>query len=137
MWCGVCPGEYTCKVTDWNQTEVRATHVHVIPVPHMEVTPMAATLAPGSPLAITCMSRDDELAKFRYVWERDGKELSAGPNEEVVEQLLPTGTRLSMARVRQSAVYKCTIVSQAGMVDDTAYISVINSQSPIVECQRV
>lgn len=126
-------GEFGCEVTDWNRTERRAVHVHVIPVPHMEVTPLSSTLTAGSPVAITCLSRDDEFALFSYTWKRNGDDMIRGANEEVVEQLLPTGSRLSIPSLKEPAVYTCTITSQAGSISDDAYVAVLNGMG---RCSR-
>jgi hypothetical protein len=123
-------GEYACEVSDWNQTERRALHVHVIPTPHMEVTPLSSTLPRGSLVAITCLSRDDEFALFTYTWQRDGKTLVRGENEEVVEQLLPTGIRLRIPSLIKSARYTCTISSAAGSVSQDSHVQVLNGKMP-------
>lgn len=139
--CPVLSGDYSCKVTDWDQTEVRTVHVHVIPVPHMEVTPKTASMNLDSSLAITCISRDDEFATFEYSWKRNGKTLMPGPNGEIVEQLLPTGSRLSIPALKQSAMYSCTITSQAGSMEDYTEISLLRGEqlcqaSPKYPCHQ-
>ena len=51
-----------------------------------------------------------------------------GPNHELVEELLPTGSRLRVETLYDSAKYTCTVTGEAGQVSGTAAIHVLNGQ---------
>ena len=103
--------------------------VVVVKRPQVEVEPLASTLRRGGSLLCTCFSRDDEMADFVYHWLRDGEgPIDPGPNQEVVEDLYPTGCRLTVQSAQVSAVYTCEVESPAGKVRETCRLTVTSGK---------
>ena len=122
------PGDFTCKVTDWNETETKSIHIRVVPIPYVEITPLSLTVEPESSVTISCLSRNDDQADFTYRWLRDGEDLNSKQllNEEMVEDNFPIaiGSKLQLRRVVTPAVYTCEITSPLGTVHDDSKITV-------------
>ncbi|XP_074641342.1 uncharacterized protein LOC141899088 [Tubulanus polymorphus] len=123
-------GRYSCIATDYKQKESKQIHVDVIPIPHIEVAPITVTAMAGQSVAISCISHDDTSGNFEFIWEREGKHIMINPvNDEVVEKLLPTGSRLKIRRATVSTYYNCRIKNGAGESSAVAYIDVVNENT--------
>lgn len=120
-------GEYTCRVWDWNETDTKSIHIRVVPIAHIEISPLSGTVEANSSITISCLSWDDEQADFTYRWLRDGQEMNLREslNQEMVEEMFPIGSRVELRRVTVSATYTCEVNSSAGTVRDHSKIAVI------------
>lgn len=121
-------GTFTCQVSDWGFVRNRSIHVRVLSAPQPQLRPLSATVAKGSPLVITCLSRDDVRGDFGYTWLKDGRLL--GPHsEENAEDLFPAGSRIILKETENSATYSCIITSPAGSTKKDSVITVIEGNS--------
>ena len=69
------------------------------------------------------------LFYYRYRWFKDGVEYkNPGVNQEVIEDMLPTGSRLHVRGALESAVYTCEIAGQAGRVLESCHVTVVKGQ---------
>ena len=70
------------------------------------------------------------ISFYSYKWFKDGLEFkNPGWNEEVIEETLPTGSRLHVQNAQESAVYTCEIAGQAGRVLESCHVTVTEGQS--------
>ena len=117
-------GEFTCKVQDWNETRIKSLQVTVLKRPHIQVLPLAVSVLKGDAISCTCLSRDDETGDFVYTWWRDEEILEAGPNDEVIEDMYPTGSRVRVRSAHISAVYTCEVQSPVGKSQEQCHLSI-------------
>ena len=103
---------------------MKSLKVTVLNRPHLAVLPLAASVLKGAAILCTCLSRDDKTGDFVYTWWRDDELLEAGPNDEVVEDLYPTGSRVRVRSAKVSAVYTCEVESPAGKSREQCHVSV-------------
>lgn len=112
-------------MTDWDEVKERSISVKIIKKPHVEVEPLSVTVLEGNMTTCTCMSHDDDIGSFRYNWYRGGMLLSPSHNEEVAEDLFPTGSRLTVRKALVSEVYTCIINSaKSGQVKESCQVTV-------------
>ena len=65
----------------------------------------------------------------RYQWFNNDYPLhEGGVNDEVIEDMFPSGSRLNVRNARSSANYTCKIAGQAGQVLESCRITVTNSK---------
>ncbi|CAH1774702.1 unnamed protein product [Owenia fusiformis] len=122
-------GDFTCQVEDWLDRENKTLHVYVITPPDVSINPSHKIVPIGSRLSITCLSRDDNFGKFKYHWLRNNKPV----NKDMVEELLPTGSRLHIQYIRMSVVYTCVVRNEAGISSEESRIDVLNHTSLTTE----
>lgn len=122
-------GFFTCEVRDYNQVENKSIGVDVIVPPSVEVNTLSATVIYNAPLSLNCLSPEDTRGLFKYAWFRGEKPLDPEENEEVVEDLVPTGARLTMKAARASSNYSCVVSNQAGDSRVTIVVYVVSSKS--------
>ena len=127
-----CAGQFTCKVQDWNETKVKSLEVTVLKRPHIQVLPLSVSVLKDAPILCTCLSRDDKTGDFVYTWWKDNEILIAGPNDEVVEDLYPTGSRIRVRSAQVSAVYTCEVENPSGKSREECHLSV----SPCKFCKN-
>ena len=71
---------------------------------------------------------NDFISSNSYKWFKDGLEFkNPGRNKEVIEDTLPTGSRLHVRDAQESAVYTCEIAGQAGRVLESCHVTVTDS----------
>ena len=63
----------------------------------------------------------------QYSWEKDGQPLVQGLNEEIMEDMLPRGSRVKLT-AREPAVYTCTVRSEAGENSDSSRLFILEGQ---------
>ena len=119
-----------CQTSDWDEGENKTVYVRVIPVPTIELSPRTMAVPWGSKLSLVCVSRDDVNGLFKYVWARDGKRLHPHINQEVEENMIPTGKRLNIQSAHHSAAYTCTVSNSAGTSRQTATVTVLAGKTP-------
>lgn len=112
-------------MTDWGFVQNRSIQVHVLSAPQPQLRPLAATIARGSPLVVTCLSKEDVRGDFGYAWVKDGNLLSPSA-PETAEDLFPAGSRILLKEAEASATYTCIITSQAGSTKKDSIITVVN-----------
>ena len=118
-------------MSDWGFVRNRSIHVRVLSAPQPQLRPLSSTIERGSPLVITCLSRDDVRGDFGYTWLKDGRLL--GPHsEENAEDLFPAGSRILLKEIENSATYSCIITSQAGSTKKDSVITVISGDSKYI-----
>ena len=119
-------GIYACKVTDWNETKTKQVVVTVINPPHVEVTPLAVTVMEGQTTNCKCLSSDDDRGEFTYQWKKGGELLEASDKQtdEVIEDLYPTGSRLTVHAKKTTQVYTCAITAPSGEAQESCRINV-------------
>lgn len=104
--------------------------MRVLSAPQPQLRPLAATVARGSPLVVTCLSRDDVRGDFGYTWLKDGRLLS--PNApEAAEDLFPAGSRILLKEAASSAIYSCIITSPAGTTKKDSIITVVGGDGKL------
>lgn len=117
-------------MSDWGFVQNRSIHVRVLSAPQPQLRPLAATITRGTPLVVTCLSRDDVRGDFGYTWLKDGRLLSPGA-PETAEDLFPAGSRILLKEAEVSATYSCIITSQAGSTKKDSVITVIDDDSKL------
>ncbi|XP_050403368.1 uncharacterized protein LOC126819404 isoform X2 [Patella vulgata] len=118
-------GVFTCRIEDFGHSQNKSVIVDVITYPHIEVTPLAMSLEAGQQVGFRCVTPDDTRQTFQYTWFKNGVEIEAGNGEEIIEDLLPAGSRLLVRRVTSDANYTCYITNSAGTSNLTAYVFVL------------
>ncbi|XP_076439888.1 uncharacterized protein LOC143279684 [Babylonia areolata] len=121
-------GKFTCEVEDQGQVARRTLKVDVVPLPHVELKPLTANVLAGQPLSFRCLSPDENMRTFSYEWLRNGQSLSREEdlvNGELVEDLLPSGSRLYIPGLRAGARYSCRVLNKAGAALKTASVFLI------------
>nr|XP_042904388.1 uncharacterized protein LOC110282116 isoform X2 [Parasteatoda tepidariorum] len=122
-------GMFTCQVTDWGFVQNRSIYVHVLSAPQPQLSPITATIYVGSPLVITCLSREDIYGNFGYTWLKNGRVLNPSIEPEMAEDLFPAGSRILLQGAKSSAMYSCIITSSAGSTRKDSIITVIDKDS--------
>jgi hypothetical protein len=64
------------------------------------------------------------LSIYQYTWEMNGESLISGKNDEIVEEMLPSGSRLKLT-ARHPAIYTCIVRSQAGETRESCVLSIL------------
>ncbi|XP_054708050.1 uncharacterized protein LOC129217735 [Uloborus diversus] len=128
-------GTFTCQATDFGFIRNRSIYVYVQSAPVPQLTPMTATVPVGSPLVITCLSRDDVYGDFGYTWLKNGRVLNPSAEPEMAEDLFPAGSRILLAEATTSAVYSCIITSSAGSTRKDSVITVVDRERSLPCCQ--
>ena len=121
-------GEFTCRASDWNETKEKTVSVVVTPAPHLEVTPLVTTVLEGQTARCKCLSSDDERGDFKYHWVKGDKELRSRPGDkadgEVVEDLFPLGSRLTVRAGPHTERYTCVVSAPSGQANGTCQVTV-------------
>ncbi|XP_076462045.1 uncharacterized protein LOC143294556 [Babylonia areolata] len=130
-------GTFSCEVEDFGEVENRSVTVDVMPLPQVEIKPLTANLLPGQALSFRCLSPDENMRTFSYQWLRDGEELATRErlNGEIVEDLLPSGSRLFIPRLQLSANYTCRVVNKAGPSEKSAFVFMISPNMSEMVCE--
>ena len=111
---------------------MKSLEVTVLKRPHIQVLPLSVSVLEDAPVLCTCLSRDDKTGDFVYTWWKDNEILIAGPNDEIVEDLYPTGSRIRVRSAKVSAVYTCEVESPSGKSREECHLSV----SPCKFCKN-
>ncbi|PVD23414.1 hypothetical protein C0Q70_16683 [Pomacea canaliculata] len=127
-------GKFVCEIEDVDKKEKKVLRVHVLALPQVEVKPLTISLVAGQSHSFRCLSPDDNMRTFSYQWLRDGALLGETVNGEVVEDLLPSGSRLFLSRARVSANYSCRVHNRAGATSKSVVLFVIAPNQSDVAC---
>nr|KAG5703222.1 hypothetical protein BaRGS_034133 [Batillaria attramentaria] len=125
-------GEFACEIEDFGQRERKSVRIDVMPLPQVEIKPLTASLLPGQPQSFRCLSPDENMRTFSYEWLRNGQPLGEPKNGEVVEDLLPSGSRLYLTGVKKTANYTCRVVNSAGASQKQVFVFVIAREEQAV-----
>ncbi|XP_070196079.1 uncharacterized protein, partial [Littorina saxatilis] len=130
-------GEFSCEIEDFGEVENKTVTVDVMPLPHVEIKPLTASLLLGQPVSFRCLSPDENMRTFTYKWLRNGQEVSKeeSVNKEIVEDLLPSGSRLYIPRLSVSANYTCRVANKAGASEKSAFVFVISPNMSETVCE--
>ncbi|GBM80981.1 hypothetical protein AVEN_156797-1 [Araneus ventricosus] len=119
-------GSITCNAYDAKQSEALSVSLTVTLRSKLLIEPLAATVAVGNSISITCVSKDGIYGSSSYRWLKNGMDLDRKRDSERVEDLYPGGTRLILRKVRVSANYTCVMRTVTGFLRQTSFITVIN-----------
>ncbi|ESO86665.1 hypothetical protein LOTGIDRAFT_166940 [Lottia gigantea] len=131
-------GEFTCIISDFGQVQYKSVMVDVITYPHIEVTPLAASRELGQSIGFRCVTPDDTRQTFDYRWYKNGVEIISDHGDEIIEELIPAGSRLAVRRVTSDANYTCYITNTAGTSNLTAHVFLLpgNKTNKICESEK-
>ncbi|XP_064487126.1 uncharacterized protein LOC135399242 [Ornithodoros turicata] len=130
-------GVFTCQVSDWGAVQNKSMIVRIDSAPRPVVTPAALTLTEGQELVLSCRSLNDLNRSLGYSWLKNDRVLR-GPfwDNERVEDLYPSGSRLLLATVRSSATYACVVTGPAGSARREARVTVLAKDRKIPICPQ-
>ena len=130
-------GQYGCRASDLGSSHFKTFVVNVVSRPRTNIDPISRTVYKGRQVVIKCISKDDTLGSYEYSWLRDNVPLVPSFNKEVVEELVPTGSRLTLHDAQGSALYTCIVRNQAGHSQINSSIAVMSGNHPCVVCFSV
>lgn len=119
-------GVFTCEARDFGFALNRSKLVTVTRLPQPSVSPLTQTVWQGDQVVITCFSREDvSIRKYGYNWLKSGEILNPIRENEQIEDLYPTGSRLIIPNASRSAVYTCLAITPAGTALRESHITVV------------
>lgn len=119
-------GHFTCQVRDWGFLLNRTIRVEVNVLAQPTISPLTQTVWEGERVVITCFSREDAaLRKYGYNWLKNGEILNPIRENEHIEDLYPTGSRVLIYKASRSATYTCLATTPAGTAFKESRISVV------------
>ena len=127
-------GVFTCRASDWNETKERNLSVNVLKPPQVEVKPLSKAIAPSGVAVFVCLSTEDDRGTFRYTWFRGEHKILhgvGGDNNELAEDLLPAGSRLTIRNAQKTLTYTCVVESDSGQAEDNVTLMVVEGKYPL------
>lgn len=119
-------GRFTCQVRDWGFVVNRTIAIQVNVLAQPTVSPLTATVWDGARVVVTCFSREDAaLCKYGYNWLKNGQILNPLRENEHIEDLYPTGSRVLIYKATRSASYTCLATTPAGTAFRESRITVV------------
>ena len=85
---------------------------------------------PTEEAVFLCLSIEDKRGTFQYTWYLGDHRIqqSTGDNDELVEDLLPAGSRLTIRNAQKSRSYKCVVESESGHAEDNVTLMVVKGK---------
>ncbi|CAG0913429.1 unnamed protein product [Notodromas monacha] len=115
-------GVFTCRVTDWNNSQERSILVKVQTPPVVILEPPGEiTILKNANFSVTCMATDD-TGQNGYTWMKNGQLI----NDEIdimSEDLYPDGSRLYLHDIKSRTKVTCLVTNTAGKSSASMYIT--------------
>jgi len=119
-------GVFTCEARDFDFTLNSSIKVTITTLPPLTVSPKTKTVKEGDRIVLTCFGREDvALRKYGYNWLKNGEILNPIRENEQIEDLYPTGSRIIVPRASRSATYTCLATTPAGTAMRESQITVV------------
>lgn len=120
-------GLFTCEAYDLNYSIKKSLIVKVEAKPKVWVTPLAQSLTLNESFSVLCFA-EQESKQIGYNWLKNGQIINPSKEDEQIEDLYPTGSRLLIKSSKQSAIYTCLVTTPWGTLSRTSTISIISKE---------
>lgn len=123
-------GTYKCQVKDWGVIQEQSVTIQVITPPRVAIIPMALTVSKGENVSILCLCGVHYNTKIGYHWVKNDVILDFLKGPEIVEDIFPSGSRMTILGIESSATYTCIASGMSGETKVSSRITVIHPSTP-------
>lgn len=130
-------GAFTCVVASDNYELKRTVNLQLSTLQEPNLSPLSMTVKSGQTLSVDCytntkdynldsINRDSRAGLvFGYNWLRNDRLVNQLEGNEIVQDLHPTGSRITILNVTKPLKYKCILTSLLGTASKEIFVDVM------------